>query len=187
MGKKQKKPTEMVMTPAGIPKPKTIKPKLAIIAMVILLIFIILPPVFRMAFPANVINDKDDISKIEIKVLSCDRFILSTLQRVSSTITYENGMPLRNEMSYKTFEMNNNLLNFIKEPTIAVKTVEEELAYFQSLEKIDVYIGQDDTKVVIEDKGLSANSQDAELKNYMLGINEQKTRFEAQGYFCTIS
>lgn len=187
MGKKQKKPPVMVMTPAGIPKPKTIKPKLAIVAIVILLIFIVLPPIFRIAFPTNVIDDEDDISKIEIKVLSCDRFLLSTSQRVSSVVTYENGTALKNEMSYKKIEMTNDLLNFVKQPTIPVKTADEELAYFKTLGDVNVYVGAEVTKVVIDSQSLVANSQDAELANYMLGIDEQKTRFEAQGYFCTIS
>lgn len=190
MGSRQKKPPVMVKTFAGM-KPKSVKPKLAISAIVILLILIAIPPILRIAVPKNKLggntDNPDANNVVDAKTLTCYRFVVNENKRVTSVVEYENSKFIKNIMSYRDFVITPDMLNYVKPITIPVKSTVDEIAFFNTLTGISLIVGQDETKVTINNAAIAANSNNLELANYVLGLDEQKARFEGQGYSCAIS
>lgn len=183
-------------------KPKS--PVLVISAIIFLLIFIILPPVFRVLIP------KQDVSVTEVKetfILSCEKNSLEEGYKIMSKLIYEDNSPTKNTISYiknnATGTENNNLEqgngnNSVVEENgtvdsnvsggndaILIRTVTEEIEFFKAISGIKVNESESYTSVVITSNVVSSNNNNLELTNYFLSEDEQTLFFEERGFTCT--
>lgn len=162
-------------------KPKS--PILVFATMIFLLMFIVLPPLFRNLFPVEEIAE-------EVKkdyMLTCIKVSTSENLRVVSKISYIDNVPMSNEIVYMPYAASSDeaAINDVDENIL---TAAEELALFRKSE--GVLIADEDLNVVvsINEEVINNNSENLELANFLLpAVLEQQEYYEGQGYSCTLN
>lgn len=156
-------------------------PILVLATMIFLAMFIILPPVFRLAFPAEeVVEEKEKV----ITSLFCERVSISEMKKITTKITYEDGVPVKNVITYieytPTEEDKNNDTDNMADMTVAA-----ELLYFKGINGIDILEKASQTVITVTDDNVVNNPQEVELTKYLSEREVALANYEAQGYSCT--
>lgn len=162
-------------------KPKS--PIIVLMTMIFLSMFIILPPVFRMAIPKEeIVEEKPKI----ITGLFCERVSVSESKKVTTKITYEDGNPVENVITYIEYvptveDVANNSDN------MADMTISAELVYFKGIQGIDIVEKASQVVVKVTYLDIVNNPQEVELTKYLSEREVMIANYEAQGYSCTKS
>ena len=174
-------------------------PILVVTCMLFLLVFIIVPPVFRKYIPKQVDTTNTEKVKNTIQILKCNKTFNDELYKVNSSTKYIDDKIVSNTIRYQKIDntqitnsdnnQNNNAnadVVTIDEGTSGV-TVNDEYNYFSSLSDINITSNSTLTTVVINKKSLESNSSETTLKNYYQdSISSQKKFYENMGYTCNI-
>lgn len=154
---------------------------LVLFTIFILLLFIILPPLFRNLFPKEVVEDTTNVNKIEI--LTCTITNNNEKYSVTSRIKYINNIIQNNTITYKPISDNNSINNTTGSNYISVT---DQFNYFNTLQDV-VITNNDDGSIIIKlDKSLLTSNQNNEtLNNYLSKIDIEEEFFTSQGYTCS--
>lgn len=162
-------------------KPKS--PILVFATMIFLLMFIVLPPLFRSLFPVEEIVEevKNDY------MLTCIKVSAGENLRIVSKISYVNKVPMTNEIVYMPYAASSDeaIINDVDENIL---TAAEELALFRKIE--GVLIADEDLNVAVSIKKevIDNNSENLEFANFLLPTAlEQQEYYEGQGYSCNLN
>lgn len=161
-------------------KDKTPKSPLVVIASIIfLLLFIVLPPLFRIAFPK-----KEEIVKVQIKksTLYCERIFISENKKVMFAVSYENNIAVKNKITFLAYTPSEGSVESDKKPK---KTVEEMMHFLRDIPGTDYDENISQMVVVITDQTLIDNPMLIELGDYMLDKSSMKKSLEEEGYLCS--
>lgn len=83
---------------------------------------------------------------------------------------------------------NDTTMDSRNEESSAFKTVGEELAYFKSLNKINIKEAETKINVLINKKSITDNADDMKLINFFQDkLSDQQVYYESIGYTCSIS
>ena len=162
-------------------KPKS--PILVFATMIFLLMFIVLPPLFRSLFPVEEIVEE---VRNDYK-LTCIKISASEKLRIVSKISYIDNVAMSNEVVYMPYAASNDeaIINDVDENIL---TAAEELALFRKIEGILITDENLSTKVLIEKDIIDNNSDNLEFVNFLLPtVDEQQEYYESQGYSCDIN
>lgn len=155
-----------------------------VLCMILLLVPIILPPVFRKFIPKEEVNSQIE-NKSKIELLKCRRVFLEELYEVNSSTRYMDGKISTNKIIY------NKLItppeDYVEKEMINHTTVAEEFAYFSSLNNINIETNEKATTVILNKDSIRNNTTDANLTLYLQeDIVNQKSFYENMGYTCNI-
>lgn len=155
-------------------------PILVIICILVLLIFIVLPPLFRKYIPKPEI-DNSQVNKVSLKVLKCEKYFKEELYHVTSDSKYKNNQIDNNKIVYEKLQqvpegVNNN----------TSITVLEEFNMFNTLNNVSIDINDTIATVNINQNLINSNPDNERLLNYFQPIEEQKSYYESMGYNCII-
>ena len=159
------------------------KPILVIFCILLLLVFIVLPPFFRKYFP------KKSISKVNIEtveLLKCNRFFKDEMYQVSANIRYIDSKIIMNQITYTKQD---NIPDGYIEPTNIKNTitVNDEYTYLSSLNGLTPIDNSNSKIITINDSSIKNNINEIRLSNYyQKDINKQKKFYEDMGYTCNI-
>lgn len=157
-------------------------PVLVVFCILILLMFIILPPVFRNYIPKE--EKRDNIVKDKISILNCNRVFNDELYNVSSKTKYLNNSIVQNIITYQKLTQ---ITNDTNQNTAAKPiTVAEEFGMLSKLNGVNIQTSDPNTIVIIDRNLIENNNTDQNLKNYFQDITNQKEYYEAMGYTCNI-
>lgn len=174
-------------------------PILVVICMLFLLIFIIVPPVFRKYIPKQIDTNSTEKVKNTIKILKCNKTFSNEFYQVNSSTKYVDDKIVSNTIRYQKIDStqnnnsennqnsNSNEDNVTLDDAASVVTVNDEYNYFSSLSDINITSNDSLTTVVINKKSLESNDSETTLKNYYQdSISSQKKFYENMGYTCNI-
>lgn len=162
-------------------------PILVIFCILLLSLFIILPPIFRMTIPKT----KVDISKEEntttpkLILVNCNRIFDSELYQVVSKTKYVDGKINTNTINYQKLAV---LPEDYVPPTVqSTITVESELAFFKTLEGIQINTTEMGTTLILDQSlSISNSMNETFMQYYQENPNDQKNFYESLGYQCKI-
>ena len=160
-------------------KPKS--PVLVVATIMFLAMFIVLPPLFRAYFPEE---EEIIIEEVKKEVLSCDRVSILEKYKINVKLSYEDGVPTKNVITYIVYTPTDAEIA-AGDTSTADKTVAEELAFFKGIEDVSITESASQITVVIEMDDLINNPDKVELENYLKGMDVTISDLEAQGYTCT--
>lgn len=152
--------------------------------MILLLVPIVVPPVFRSLIPKEEVNEQIE-NKASIELLKCKRVFLEELYEVNSSIRYMDGKISTNKIIYNKLESIPN--NYVEKEIVNPITVAEEIGYFSSLSSLNITTNESSTTVILNEESIRNNLNDANLTLYLQeDITNQKTFYENMGYTCNI-
>lgn len=164
-------------------KPKS--PILVFATMLFLLMFIVLPPLFRSLFPVEVVVEEVKQTKKDY-MLTCIKNSTSENLRAMSKISYVNNLPVSNTIIYTSYVASSEE-NVQKEDSESVLTIAEELALFRDVEGVLINDENNSVKVSITKEVIDSNSDNLEFANFLLqNVDKQKKYYEGQGYACIV-
>lgn len=152
--------------------------------MILLLVPIVVPPVFRSLIPKEEVNEQIE-NKASIELLKCKRVFLEELYEVNSSIRYMDGKISTNKIIYNKLDSIPN--NYVEKEIVNPITVAEEIGYFSSLSSLNITTNESSTTVILNEESIRNNLNDANLTLYLQeDITNQKTFYENMGYTCNI-
>lgn len=153
-------------------------PLLVIATMMFLVMFIILPPLLRKYMPKE---EKVVEVKIVKHTLYCEKISVSEKKKVSSKISYENDVAVKNVMTFMDYtpeagdkDTDNNGM-----------TVEQEINYLKSVTGVDIEENSSQTIITLTQQNAIDNSMDTNLLNYLSGTDVEISYFEENGFACS--
>ena len=157
-------------------------PILVVFTMMFLLMFIVLPPIFRSLFPNEENITNNDVSKITIVI--CNNTYSSELYRVNSRTKYTGDGDIQNTITYQKIESSEQA---VEGTTQSTATIANELSYFRSIPNLDIIDSGDSIVVKINQKEITNNPNEEKLKNHLNNTPKlQKVFYENLGYRCNI-
>ncbi len=163
---------------------KKFHPIRAIVIMIILIILIALPPIFRVLFPK--VEEATPTQQDAIKIITCTRSYPTESIRETAEIRYINSKIDQTRITYEPYaatrEMEEPVIN--QEETILPS---QELAYFQALPGIQIDQIDTRTLITINEELINQNSENTDLKqNYFNDDQiEQKLYFTNRYFECS--
>lgn len=158
-------------------------PVLVISTIIALAIFIILPPVFRVAFPKDEPkeNTTETISLLTCTKTSTDSYI------ITSKVKYADNIPDRNTIIYS--KSSQEIQPQTSSPTAnnATRLAMDEISFFKGIKDIKVTETENTTTVTIKQENIDNNIDNIELANYLLPLDEQQEYYQEQEYTCSIT
>lgn len=165
---------------------------LVLFTIFVLLLFIVLPPVFRVLFPKVEIDTNND--KV-ITVLNCSRDSYSDGYHINIKSKYIDNKIKSSEIVISPLDVNNgnivvddnqNIVN--NTDTASYITASQMVTFFSSLNNIQIEYNDAGTKILIDSKLINNNSEQVELNSYFTDLDIEEKYFINQGYKCnTIS
>ena len=156
---------------------------LLFLVIIVLLSFIIVPPVLRATIKdVNLSNDNSHtVSFSNLSVLSCEKLDTINLYKITSRSRYKEDSIEQNTIKYEK-------LDAIEETTSnnksSLKTPEEEIQFFSSINGIDIRSEDNITTVTIIKAAVQVNTANDTLLKYFNVKDKQKEFYENQGYTC---
>lgn len=156
---------------------------LLFLVIIVLLSFIIVPPILRATIKdVNLSNDNSHtVSFSNLSVLSCEKLDTINLYKITSRSRYKEDSIEQNTIKYEK-------LDAIEETTSnnksSLKTPEEEIQFFSSINGIDVRSKDNITTVTIIKAAVQVNTANDTLLKYFNVKDKQKEFYENQGYTC---
>lgn len=163
------------------------KSKVLIIACIlVLLLFIILPPVFRRLFPDPPKEQTPVTNQNKISILQCNRIFATELYQVSVRVKYLNHNIHSNTMIYHKLE---TLPEGYQEVEASTPTaVLEEYNYLSKIEGIEMQREDPNLTLVLTQEAIIMNPEDPTLPTYFQeDMLNQKGFYEQRGYSCIIN
>lgn len=156
---------------------------LLFLVIIVLLSFIIVPPILRATIKdVNLSNDNSHtVSFSNLSVLSCEKLDTINLYKITSRSRYKEDSIEQNTIKYEK-------LDAIEETTSnnksSLKTPEEEIQFFSSINGIDIRSEDNITTVTIIKAAVQVNTANDTLLKYFNVKDKQKEFYENQGYTC---
>lgn len=156
---------------------------LLFLVIIVLLSFIIVPPILRATIKdVNLSNDNSHtVSFSNLSVLSCEKLDTINLYKITSRSRYKEDSIEQNTIKYEK-------LDAIEETTSnnksSLKTPEEEIQFFSSINGIDIRSEDNITTVTIIKAAVQVNTANDTLLKYFNAKGKQKEFYENQGYTC---
>lgn len=156
---------------------------LLFLVIIVLLSFIIVPPILRATIKdVNLSNDNSHtVSFSNLSVLSCEKLDTINLYKITSRSRYKEDSIEQNTIKYEK-------LDAIEETTSnnksSLKTPEEEIQFFSSINGIDIRSEDNITTVTIIKAAVQVNTANDTLLKYFNVKDKQKEFYENQGYIC---
>ncbi len=157
-------------------------PILVISCILLLLTFIVLPPLFRYLIPRpSDITTKNNVVKKQLQVLKCSKYFPEELYLESISVKYKDGIIDTNTISYKKIDqVPEGVL-----PNTSIK-VSDEYNMFNSLKNIKVNNNNDLVTVTIDQELINDNKENTDLINYYQALEEEQSFYENMGYTCNV-
>ena len=165
-------------------KPKS--PILVFATMIFLLMFIVLPPLFRSLFPEEEIVEEVKVTEKDY-LLTCSKVSVAENIRIESNISYVEGLPISNHISYMPYAASSDE-DIQNDTSENVLMAAEELAIFRGIEGVLMTDSNGGIEVSIEKDVIDSHSDNFEFANFLLPTgDEQQEYYEGQGYSCEIN
>ena len=158
-------------------------PVLVISTIIALAIFIILTPVFRVAFPKD--EPKENTTKT-ISLLTCTKTSTDSYI-ITSKVKYTDNIPDRNTIIYS--KSSEEIQPQTSPPTTnnVARSAIEEISFFKEITDIKVIEAENTTTVTIKQENIDNSIDNIELANYLLPLDEQQKYYQDQEYTCNIT
>lgn len=167
-------------------KKKEKSPILVIATIIFLLLFIVLPPLFRVLFPKETVKAEEDVvPNVTNYILTCEKMLSDENTKVINEIVYKDGAAITNTITYMNYTSDIEQNASLDENVDTEKTISEELTYFKTIPGIQVTEDVDKTVVVIPKMVVTNNPENLDLANYLLDVTKQTSYLEGQGFTCT--
>ncbi len=153
------------------------------IIIIILLTFIIVPPILRATIKdVNLSNEPSKtISYSSYSVLSCEKIDTVNLYKITSRSRYKEDTLEQNIIKYeKLTTVDGNIIN----NKASIKTPDEEIYFFKTVNGITVKSENNITTVNIYKATVNINNANETLLKYFNPKEQQKEFYENQGYTC---
>lgn len=157
-------------------------PVLVISCILFLLMFIILPPVFRKYIPKEADDRNLNLDKLEI--LTCTKTSVSEMYKIISKCKYRNGIFESNTIEIEKLLEISAETNGIDAPSTI--TIASENANLASINGINSTVNNNLITYVIDNNLIQNNSNNEILKKYIQNLTEQKNMYESLSYTCNI-
>lgn len=156
---------------------------LLFLVIIILLSFIIVPPVLRATIKdVNLSNDNSHtVSFSNLSVLSCEKLDTINLYKITSRSRYKEDSIEQNTIKYEKLDA---IEETVSNEKSSLKTPEEEIQFFSSINGIDVRSKDNITTVTIIKAAVQVNTANDTLLKYFNVKDKQKEFYENQGYTC---
>lgn len=156
---------------------------LLFLVIIILLSFIIVPPVLRATIKdVNLSNDNSHtVSFSNLSVLSCEKLDTINLYKITSRSRYKEDSIEQNTIKYEKLDA---IEETVSNEKFSLKTPEEEIQFFSSINGIDVRSEDNITTVTIIKAAVQVNTANDTLLKYFNVKDKQKEFYENQGYTC---
>lgn len=166
-------------------KKNYLKKLLLIVIIIISTMFIILPPIFRVAIAdVNLIGPTENKNKNNnITILSCKKYDLETSTLVTSRTRYNKEDPEKPEQNFITYEktsQNNELVSQLP----SYKTPAEEIEFFSNIDGIEITVTDQKTTILISKYIVDINDANFTLAKYFGSEENQREFYKEQGYKC---
>lgn len=161
-------------------------PVLVISVIIILSLFIILPPTLRSFYPKPIDQPTDPKKKKIVEILTCQKTSTQEQYKVNSKIKYVNQIAEENVITYTKIAADTEQQKVEEQADLAIspKTIAEELALFQTIATLTVVNNDPETIVTITADDIAENDANSDFMNYLLPIEDQKVFYISQGYTC---
>lgn len=156
---------------------------LLFLVIIILLSFIIVPPVLRATIKdVNLSNDNSHtVSFSNLSVLSCEKLDTINLYKITSRSRYKEDSIEQNTIKYEKLDA---IEETVSNEKSSLKTPEEEIQFFSAINGIDVRSEDNITTVTIIKAAVQVNTANDTLLKYFNVKDKQKEFYENQGYTC---
>ncbi len=156
---------------------------LLFLVIIILLSFIIVPPALRATIKdVNLSNDNSHtVSFSNLSVLSCEKLDTINLYKITSRSRYKEDSIEQNTIKYEKLDA---IKETVSNEKSSLKTPEEEIQFFSSINGIDVRSEDNITTVTIIKAAVQVNTANDTLLKYFNAKDKQKEFYENQGYTC---
>ncbi len=156
---------------------------LLFLVIIVLLSFIIIPPVLRATIKdVNLSNNNKTVSLSNLSVLSCEKLDTINLYKITSRSKYKKESLEQNTIKYEKLDSIEETSN--SNNKVSLKTPEEEIQFFSSINGIDVKSENNITTVTIIKTTVQVNMANDTLLKYFNTKEKQKEFYENQGYTC---
>ena len=156
---------------------------LLFLVIIVLLSFIIVPPVLRATIKdVNLSNDNSHtVSFSNLSVLSCEKLDTINLYKITSRSRYKEDSIEQNTIKYEKLDA---IEETVSNEKSSLKTPEEEIQFFSSINGIDVRSEDNIPTVTIIKAAVQVNTANDTLLKYFNAKDKQKEFYENQGYTC---
>lgn len=156
---------------------------LLFLVIIVLLSFIIVPPILRATIKdVNLSNDNSHtVSFSNLSVLSCEKLDTINLYKITSRSRYKEDSIEQNTIKYEKLDA---IEETVSNEKSSLKTPEEEIQFFSSINGIDVRSEDNITTVTIIKAAVQVNTANDTLLKYFNVKDKQKEFYENQGYTC---
>lgn len=160
---------------------------LVILVIIFLSIFIIVPPISRVLFPKEVVDDKEEVvEESDAIVLNCQKKYENTKLSIISTSNYLEDTIIDNTITF------NNPSNITS--TTVKEEEKKDFENYSSLLKVfdgidEEYMIEDtlDTRIFIDETLLEKYSNNKNITNQFQEIEKQQKYYESLGFTCEIN
>ncbi len=156
------------------------------IIIIILIAFIVLPPIFRKTInDVNLSNDsnpKTQAAKESKEVLSCTKTDNINLYVITSKSMYVESVLKKNIITYTKIE--NNITSQVENESKSIYTPEDEIYFFSTINGIGINNSNNMTTIVITKAAININDSNERLLEYFNEKEKQREFYEEQGYTC---
>lgn len=161
-------------------------PVLVIGCILFLLLFIVLPPVFRAYIPNdNQAGGNNIIEQNKIEILKCNRIYADELFQENVSVKYLNDEIKTNTITYTKLDAVPE--GYVPPAETNPQAVAEEYTYLSNIPNISNNTVTNTTTIIITDELFKANNQEERLSYYFQNdIASQKTWYEQMNYTCNI-
>lgn len=158
---------------------KPISPILVILAIVFLSVFIVVPPLFRMMYPAEVEEPMDTAH-----ILTCTRVSIKNNYLVTNKVTYNNDSPTKNVITFDPYVPTDDDMANADANELAAS---DELAIFSNNGNITVAEEAGKFTLTLTPEVIAAAGDAVDVSNYFLPTSsEQQAYLAGIGYSCSI-
>lgn len=154
---------------------------LLILAICLLVIVIIAPPILRKLMPKIDIPQKTNNETTVI--LSCVGVNTEEKYRVNSRTKYVDDNIKQNIITYKKLTEEEVALEIKNTPTISISPT-SEISFFQTIKGLNIDFSQDKVIVSIQDYSANKNTSNFKFMNYFQEKETQKKFYTSQGFSC---
>ncbi len=174
------------------------------IVMVVLVLFIALPPIFRMTLKEETKSKLPQVPSLTALVCKKQVIIQQVQYDISTNSTYQDELERvtftyqsSNVSESQTTNEGENQTNNIVPPTtdanlnvtttpLTETNIQEEIQNLKSIDGIEVEEGDNMTRLVLTKKVASTLEETSPYRNYFQSLENQQLFFEQNGYNCQV-
>lgn len=156
-------------------------PILVVATMMLLAMFIVLPPLLRTYMPKE---DGVVVVKIVKHSLYCEKISIKEEKKITSRISYENDVAVKNVLTYLEYTPSKEEKDTIKDSNSSYSTI-DEVNYLRSVVGIELKENASQTVVTLTQQNVVDNPMDVNLLNYLGETEVVSSFFEGNGFICS--